>query len=213
MRRDGANLACFALYRTVVQPTLERAGDPDLTTQFSSYVSKASTIIGQTARVGGGVLASGLQVGSTVIKRDLGYDVGDLGSSYLERATGRGAGQGYNQVGSFHAPSAEAQEEGNNFFGEHMGAADSLPPRQAYANQPGLASPGGSSRGGSPAAVGEGYGQDTWATLAPQSAGRAPVVTAAAGGSRGSSGRSSPAVNKPAKKDDWDDFGGEWKND
>ncbi|KAK4705808.1 hypothetical protein P7C70_g393, partial [Phenoliferia sp. Uapishka_3] len=197
--------ASRAINESVVQPTLERAGDPDLSSQFSSYVSRAGSVLSEGARVGGGALASGLQAGSTVLRRDLGVDVGDLGATHVERLTGRGAGQGYGQVG-FSAPSAESQEEGDDFFGDHL---NSNPPRQTYAS--GGASGGSSSRA-SPVPsyqTGGDYGEDPWAKLAPQSANRGGAPAA------GSSGRASPAVKKPAKKDDWDDFGEEWgsKND
>lgn len=205
--------AYSAISRSVVQPTLERAGDPALASQFSSYVSKAGTVLSEGARVGGGALASGLQAGSSVLKRDLGVDVGDLGAHYVERATGRGAGQGYGQVG-FSAPSAEQQEEGDDFFGDHLGANSR---QQGYGNGP---SPGSSSSS-SPAPTyqsggGDYGGEDSWAKLAPQSAGRTGVAgPASAGSSRISSGRASPAVKpapKPkAKADDWDDFGAEEK--
>ncbi|KAM0755819.1 ArfGap-domain-containing protein [Meredithblackwellia eburnea MCA 4105] len=194
--------ASKTINESVVQPTMERAADPALSSQLSGYLSKAGSALSEGARVGGGALASGLQAGSSVIKRDLGYDVGDLGATYIERATGRGAGQGYGQVGTFSVPSAEAQESGDDFFGQQMGGSGSNNLRAGYSDQIGHPSPGSSTGTSSPALQKADYGaaEDGWAKLAPQSA------------SRAASGRASPAVKKPPKKDDWDDFG-EWKND
>lgn len=109
--------------RNVVQPGLARAADPALQSQFSSYLTTASAALSDASRKGGEVLASGLQHGGETLRRDFGVDVGDLGASYVERSTGRGAGGGYGQVGTFDAPSAENVEEGagGDFFGEQMG--------------------------------------------------------------------------------------------
>ncbi|KAL8284149.1 hypothetical protein RQP46_004898 [Phenoliferia psychrophenolica] len=193
--------ASRSINENVLQPTLERAGDPALSAQFSTYVSRAGTVLSEGARVGGGALASGLQAGSTVLKRDLGVDVGDLGATHVERFTGRGAGQGYGQVGIV-APSAEAQGDGDDFFGNQLNTNS-----HAYGGGP---SPG-SSNSSSPAptqsydAGGGDYGGDSWAKLAPNSsANRASALGAT------SSGRSSPAAKKPEKPvkkdDDWDDW-------
>ncbi|GAA5861399.1 hypothetical protein JCM3774_000236 [Rhodotorula dairenensis] len=110
---------------SVLQPTLERATDPALQTQFSALSSRAKDTLTGAARVGGQVLSTGLEQGSTILRRDLGVNVGDLGASYLDRATGRGAGQGYGNVGEDHAPSAHsALEPGRgDFFDEHMAGA------------------------------------------------------------------------------------------
>lgn len=116
---------CFTpsrLNRSVLQPTLERASDPALQSQFSALSSRAKETISGAARVGGQVLSTGLEQGSTILRRDLGVNVGDLGASYLDRATGRGAGEGYGRVGEDHAPAAHsALEPGRgDFFDEQL---------------------------------------------------------------------------------------------
>ncbi|TKA50859.1 hypothetical protein B0A53_05935 [Rhodotorula sp. CCFEE 5036] len=107
---------------SVLQPTLERANDPALQSQFSALSSRARETFTGAARVGGQVLSTGLEQGSTILRRDLGVNVGDLGASYLDRATGRGAGEGYGRVGEDHAPAAHsALEPGRgDFFDEQM---------------------------------------------------------------------------------------------
>ncbi|GAA5982261.1 hypothetical protein JCM11641_006242 [Rhodosporidiobolus odoratus] len=108
---------------SVLQPTLERANDPALQSQLSAFSNRAVTTLGSAARSGGQILSTGLEQGSTILRRDLGVDVGDLGASYVDRATGRGAGEGYGQVGEMHAPSGHSgQEPGKgNFFDEQLG--------------------------------------------------------------------------------------------
>lgn len=172
-----------------MQPTLERAVDPTLQSQLSSYVSKASSVLGEASRRGGEALAAGLHTGGDLLRRDLGVNVGDLGAGYVERVTGRGAGGGYGQVGTFEVPSADAQEHGDaDFFGDHLG-------------QGGATS--GVGQNSSPAAFQDSVTlEDGWAKMAPQST-----------GARGAAGSSRAAVAKKAgsKKDsdNWDDFGEE----
>lgn len=106
-----ATLTSLPVLRSVVQPTLERAVDPTLQSQFSSYFSSAGEALSSASRRGGEALASGLQSSGEVIRRDLGYDVGDLGASTLERFTGRGAGEGYGRIGSSSAPPGGEADE------------------------------------------------------------------------------------------------------
>lgn len=185
-----------SLRSNVVQPTLERAVDPALQTQFSSYVNKAQSALTEASRNAGEVLSQGLQQN--------GFN--DLAQT-VERATGRGAGGGYGAVGANQAPSAEQQEEGDDFFGSHLGENGA---GSTSGNGAGSGSMGGYRDGAA--------AEDGWAKMAPQSATRGGATRAApAVGGRASpavSGRSSPAVAaKKPKGDDWDDFGGEWKND
>lgn len=175
---------------SVVQPTLERAHDPNLHSQFSSYLSQATTVLGEASRKGGEVLASGLQTGGDVIRRDLGYNVGDLGAGYVDRVTGRGAGGGYGRVGGregYEVPSAEEGQD--DFFGSHLGGGVTSQPHPSAATS------------SNAAAVGAGYkdelvaAEDGWGALAPKSA------------SRGGSVAPALASKKVAKTDDW---GEEW---
>lgn len=108
---------------SVIQPGIEKAHDPALQSQFSSFLSTATSTLTTAARTGGQVLSTGLESGSQFLKRDLGVDVGDLGSHYIDRATGRGAGEGYGRVGEQWAPSgASRQEPGEgDFFADQLG--------------------------------------------------------------------------------------------
>lgn len=188
MKPSTLTLFAFPL-RSVVQPTLERAADPALQSQFSSYLTNAQQALAEASRKGGETLAHGLSSGSEAIRRDLGYDVGDLGAGYIERRTGRGAGEGYGRVGTgFRAESAEEGHAGgsDDFFGEHLGESGS---------------------GSTSNTLGGGYKDDTppfvmpeeasggWAKLAPNST-----------ASRNASGRNSPALPKPKATDEWDDW-------
>ncbi|GAA6058505.1 hypothetical protein JCM10212_006944 [Sporobolomyces blumeae] len=105
---------------SVIQPGLERAHDPALQSQFSTFLSTAQSSLSTVARTSGQVLSSGLETSSQFLKRDLGVDVGDLGAHYLDRHTGRGAGEGYGPIGEEHAPGT-----GGDFFAEHMGGGGS----------------------------------------------------------------------------------------
>lgn len=106
--------------RSVIQPGLERAGDPALQSQLSTFSTKAFTTLSTVTRAGGQVLSTGLESGSTFLRQQ-GVEVGDLGARYVDRATGRGAGEGYGSVGEQHAPGGHsASEPGKgDFFGEY----------------------------------------------------------------------------------------------
>lgn len=210
--------------RSVVQPTLERANDPELQSHFSSYLSRASAAVSTASQIGGSALASGLNSGSEIIRRDLGYNVGDLGADYIERATGRGAGGGYGRVDANNEPGwgdAQVQHAGNgeepDFFGQHL--QDEMPRASgmSQANHGGGATHTTSSmdRGAPP--------QQADAAvvipilLAPVTAGgdegpSKPVVNLA---TRSAAARTPSAVlaQKEVKKaDDWDNFDGDdWK--
>lgn len=111
----------------MIQPGLERAHDPALQSQFSSFLSTAQSSLSTVARTSGQVLSTGLESGSQFLKRDLGVDVGDLGAHYIDRASGRGAGEGYGRIGEEHAPrGATGQEQGEgDFFNDHLGGGGS----------------------------------------------------------------------------------------
>lgn len=212
--------------RTVVQPTLERAVDPNLQSQFTSYVTRASTVLGEGARTGSQFLSTGLQSGSQILKRETGYDVGDLGASYVDRVAGRGAGGGYAPVGTFESPSLQGEEEGEgegDFFGSQLGGGGGRG-ASGYGSSGGSTPQLGGGGGGTgyrdeQAPVARGVQQqqqqdDGWAKLAPQSAaarggssGRASPATSVSSGSRVQRAPVSKKVEAPAKKDDdWDEW-------
>ncbi|GAA6002617.1 hypothetical protein JCM10207_007595 [Rhodosporidiobolus poonsookiae] len=205
---------------SVLQPTLERASDPALQSQLSTFSRSALTQLGTAARSGGQLLSSGLESGSTFIRRDLGVDVGDLGASYVDRATGRGAGEGYGRVGEEHAPGGHsAMEPGQGDFFDSFGvgggsgggggggggaAADEggyrdMPTVRSSTSSPApraasaRASPAPRSAAASPAPAPAPAAPQTdlsWDSLAPQSAARRAAAPAK---------KEEPA---PAKKDD-----------
>ncbi|GAA5922769.1 uncharacterized protein JCM15063_003420 [Sporobolomyces koalae] len=120
---------------SVIQPGLERAHDPNLQSQFSTFLSTATSTIGSAARTGGQVLSTGLESGSQFLKRDLGVDVGDLGAHYLDRATGRGAGEGYGRVGEEWAPTGQSRQEpgDGDFFESQLGSESAQQPANVAA--------------------------------------------------------------------------------
>ncbi|BGP36320.1 ADP-ribosylation factor GTPase-activating protein gcs1 [Rhodotorula kratochvilovae] len=183
---------------SVIQPGLERAHDPALQSQLSTFSTRALTTLSGAARVGGQVLSTGLESGSTFLRQQ-GVDVGDLGAAYVDRATGRGAGEGYGRVGEDHAPGAHsALEPGRgDFFGDY-----------------GVGGSGGSPDvgGASPAAVGGGGGsagfQDmpraepagSWADLAPQAAARKAALQ------KEQAQAPAPAKQKSKEEDEWESW-------
>ncbi|GAA5877298.1 hypothetical protein JCM16303_006234 [Sporobolomyces ruberrimus] len=110
---------------SVIQPGIERAHDPALQSQFSSFLSTATSSLSSVAKTGGQVLSTGLESSSQFLKRDLGVDVGDLGAHYLDKATGRGAGEGYGRVGEEWAPNAASRHEPGegDFFDDQLGGS------------------------------------------------------------------------------------------
>ncbi|SGY37690.1 BQ5605_C003g01861 [Microbotryum silenes-dioicae] len=172
----------------VLQPTLEKAVDPNLQSQLSGFVSKAGNVLGEASRTGGGYLAAGLQTSSQYLKREVGVDVGDMGAGFVDRATGRGAGQGYVQVGGHQAPEGTEDHEAD-FFNEHMGSFASPSITSANHNAYGANSRNESS------SFGDEQGQDSWAKMAP-SATAARSGGAVSAGSNGG-GRNSPALAVP----------------
>ncbi|GAA6051906.1 hypothetical protein JCM3770_006568 [Rhodotorula araucariae] len=159
----------------VIQPGLERAHDPALQSQLSTLSTRALSTLSTAARAGGQVLSTGLESGSTFLRQQ-GVDVGDLGAAYVDRATGRGAGEGYGHVGEAHAPGAHSVHEpgrggGGDFFGDYGIGGDSRD--------------GGGQRATSLAAGTSGFRETTpsraesapaatgsWADLAPQAVAR-----------------------------------------
>jgi ADP-ribosylation factor GTPase-activating protein 1 len=115
----------FESHRSIVQPGIERAHDPALQSQFSSFFSTATSTLSTAARTGGQVLSTGLETSSQFLKRDLGVDVGDLGANFLDRnLTGRGVGQGYGRIGEEWAPSGQSRQEPGDqgdFFEDQLG--------------------------------------------------------------------------------------------
>jgi hypothetical protein len=59
--------------RSVIQPGIQKATDPNLRTQFKGYVDQAAVLASEAARRGGQVLEGGGQ-----FAKSHGYDVGDL---------------------------------------------------------------------------------------------------------------------------------------
>ncbi|GAA5855124.1 hypothetical protein JCM8547_002391 [Rhodosporidiobolus lusitaniae] len=114
---------------SVLQPTLAHASDPALQSQLSAFSGRALTTLGTAARSGGQLLSTGLETSSTILRRDLGVDVGDLGARYIDRATGRGAGEGYGSVGEEHAPGGHSSMEPGqgDFFDAHLGGGSPSP--------------------------------------------------------------------------------------
>jgi ADP-ribosylation factor GTPase-activating protein 1 len=119
----------FESHRSIVQPGIERAHDPALQSQFSSFFSTATSTLSTAARTGGQVLSTGLETSSQFLKRDLGVDVGDLGANFLDRnLTGRGVGQGYGRIGEEWAPSGQSRQElgdQGDFFEDQLGGGSS----------------------------------------------------------------------------------------
>ncbi|GAA5888726.1 hypothetical protein JCM6882_002828 [Rhodosporidiobolus microsporus] len=208
---------------SVLQPTLERANDPALQSQLSAFSGRALTTLGTAARSGGQLLSSGLEAGSTVLRRDLGVDVGDLGASYVDRATGRGAGEGYGRVGEEWAPGAHStQEPGKgDFFDEQLGGSDSgggASDLGGYRDMPTVRSSSATSARASPAASGSGSRISSpppsaltpppasvptdlsWDSLAPQSAARK------AGPAAGKKAEEPPQKKKTAEEEEWESW-------
>ncbi|GAA5958569.1 hypothetical protein JCM21900_003982 [Sporobolomyces salmonicolor] len=214
---------------SVVQPTLERAHDPALQSQFSTFLNSASSKLTLAARASGQALSTGLESGSQFLRRDLGVDVGDLGAHYLDRATGRGAGEGYGAIGEEHAPRAHSAlepgaGEAADFFSSQLGAgggSQSMSPSRSsrsgggayddddraggYQDMPTMRREGStlsSTTAAKPAVASPPAVEDSWESMAPKAAAaRAAAAKAKA---------KAPALAK--KNDDgWDDFGDDWK--
>ncbi|KAK4052865.1 Zn finger-containing GTPase- Activating Protein for ARF [Microbotryomycetes sp. JL221] len=208
----GKTVNEFSRFASVLQPTLEKAGDPNLQSQLASYVTRGVSVIGDGARQGGQLLSSGLHSGSEYLKRDMGLDVGDLGAGYLDRATGRGRGQGYGYVGSdaptaYDSREATLGETADEFFAREMGGDHSSrdyeddSPRERFGNNGSKAgSATSTSRGISRQSSGSHVptipaprvpaDEDAWAKLAPQSAARATKTQTPTPSSRPSSAMS-----------------------
>lgn len=96
--------ASRTINEVVVAPALEAANDPNLQSSLGSYAQRAAALAAAGARAGTSALASGLDASSDIIRRETGYNVGDLGASAISRATGQAGGRGgtggYNAVGS-----------------------------------------------------------------------------------------------------------------
>ncbi|GJN92072.1 hypothetical protein Rhopal_005100-T1 [Rhodotorula paludigena] len=202
---------------SVIQPGLERAHDPALQSQLSSFSTKAFTTLSTAARAGGQVLSTGLESGSTFLRRDLGVDVGDLGASYVDRATGRGAGEGYGRVGEEHAPGGHSHLEPGrgtldgegDFFSEHLAPA-SGENRGGYCDMPTLqrapsASTSAASRVATPLdpppAPAPAAPTGSWDDLAPQAAARRAQQEK----ERAEKDKAQPA-KKPAEEDEWESW-------
>ncbi|GAA5914454.1 hypothetical protein JCM5296_002144 [Sporobolomyces johnsonii] len=214
---------------SVVQPTLERAHDPALQSQFSTFLSSASSRLTLAARASGQALSTGLESGSQFLRRDLGVDVGDLGAHYLDRATGRGAGEGYGAIGEEHAPRGHSGLEPGegDFFESHLGGGG---------GSAGM-SPSSSSRCGGGGAYYDDNAEDAGgyqdmptmrregSTMSSTTAAKPvvaspppPVVVEGSWESmapKAAAARAAAAKAKasaPAKKNDdgWDDFGDDW---
>ncbi|PRQ77105.1 hypothetical protein AAT19DRAFT_12523 [Rhodotorula toruloides] len=168
---------------SVLQPTLERAADPALQSQLSTISSRAISTISTAAKTSGQLLSTGLETSSTFIRRDLGVDVGDLGARYIDRATGRGAGEGYGAVGEEHAPTAHSTMEPGqgDFFEAHLGTgsgAGASPDMGGFRDMPTVrsTSAAGSTGRSSPATQTPPPPKPevtgSWDSLAPQAAAR-----------------------------------------
>ncbi|GAA5949735.1 hypothetical protein JCM3765_007668 [Sporobolomyces pararoseus] len=122
---------------SVIQPGLEKAHDPNLQSQFSTFFQSASTTFSTAAKNSGQVLSSGLESSSNFLKKDLGLNVGDLGSGFIEsRFSGRagvggGAREGYGKVGEEFAPNGlnEREQPGGqgDFFEDQLSTGNSTP--------------------------------------------------------------------------------------
>ena len=181
----------------------ETVADPNLQSSLGSYAQRAAALAAAGARAGSTVLATGLDAGSELIRKETGYNVGDLGASALGRATGTGraggSGGGYAAVGSL-APEAGGEDD---FFGQHL---------QRSGKYEGFGSGGPASSGGS-------------SGLPSREA--TPQLGVAPREAFGASGRVSPAarvaspgtqqqartpvpvqpkVVQPKKDDDWDEW-------
>jgi ADP-ribosylation factor GTPase-activating protein 1 len=192
---------------------MERAQDPNLHSSLSAYYATASSTLASSARAGGSILASGLSDGSNLL-REKGFNVGDLGSSYLERATGRGAGEGYGRVGEVEAPREGGEREEEDFFGAYDNGNKSSAGGLAKEREgiwkderPTPVSNAGRVEEPTPTLSIPDYGgEDAWAKLSPASSARREP-------SPGLGAKKVTAVKKEIKKDDWDDFGtDDWKN-
>lgn len=202
------NLSFDMIDRSVVQPTMERANDPNLHSSLQSYYTTASSTLVSSARAGGSLLASGLADGSNLLKQQ-GYNVGDLGSGYLERATGRGAGEGYGRVGEVEAPREGGERDEDDFFGAFEGKNKNMERESVYRDDRPTTIGADSKpveRASTLVIPGDNGGEDAWAKLSPNASARR-VPSPGLGGNKVTA-----PVKKEVKKDDWDDFGtDDWK--
>jgi len=171
--------------RSVLQPTIERAHDPALQSQLSTLSGRALSTLSTVTRAGGQALSTGLESGSTFLRTQAGVDVGDLGARYVDRATGRGAGEGYGSVGEAHAPGAHsASEPGRgDFFGDYgvggasggspeLGRAGAQDAAGGFRDMPTAAAAASARRTEPPQSVPAPQVTGSWADLAPQAAAR-----------------------------------------
>ncbi|GAA5837319.1 hypothetical protein JCM9279_005652 [Rhodotorula babjevae] len=174
---------------SVLQPTLERAHDPALQSQLSTLSGRALSTLSTVTRAGGQALSTGLESSSTFLRTQAGVDVGDLGARYVDRATGRGAGEGYGSVGEANAPgghssASEPLGRGGDFFGDYgVGGASGGSPELGRAGAGKQDAAGGFRDMPTAAAAGARRSEPaqtapapqvtgSWADLAPQAAAR-----------------------------------------
>ncbi|KAH8930423.1 ArfGap-domain-containing protein [Atractiella rhizophila] len=111
--------AAKVVNESVVQPGMRMAQDPELHKQGWDYLHSA----GETLQKGGSYLGDGLRQGGKMIKRETGYDVGELGAGYVDR---RPETHGYSTVDqgfddSSREPSTRYSHQGNDdFFADQL---------------------------------------------------------------------------------------------
>lgn len=187
---------------------MQRAADPNLQSQLSSYLQTAGSAISEASKRGGSVLATGLEVGSSTIKRDLGYDVGDLGAHAVRSAVSgtRGAYRPLEAENGWGVPSADAQEAGyadggldphnDDFFHSQLGSSTSTDATGQSAGYGTNAPRMNAYRDTAPSSTGA--AEDPWAQMAPQSAARKAAAAPQPAPAPGAAGKK--------KDDDWEEW-------
>ncbi|GAA5925267.1 hypothetical protein JCM3775_006410 [Rhodotorula graminis] len=188
---------------SVLQPTLERAHDPALQSHLSTLSTKALSHLSTVTRAGGQALSTTLDSSSTFLRTQAGVDVGDLGARYVDRATGRGAGEGYGSVGEASAPGGHsASEPGRgDFFGDYgVGGPSGGSPELGRSRLDGPAQDkGGGLREAPTAPAPAPQVTGSWADLAPQAAARKAAAAAKA--------QTGPAAaTKKKDEDEWESW-------
>jgi ADP-ribosylation factor GTPase-activating protein 1 len=71
----------------VIQPSLAKAQDPNLQAQIYSQMSTLGTTLGQVGQKGGEVLGQTLRSGGTLMRTQMGVDVGDSKFTFIMSIT------------------------------------------------------------------------------------------------------------------------------
>jgi len=107
----------------VIQPSLAKAQDPNLQAQIYSQMSTLGTTLGQVGQKGGEVLGQTLRSGGTMMRNQMGVDVGDMGASYVDKFTGQPSASGYSNPNSHDQVEDFYSEERIEDFGDHFNSS------------------------------------------------------------------------------------------